>query len=76
MTKIKEVWILEEGAYYSDGGLVVCAAKTKAALLKWIKTNYPNHKRKAIRDGDIYFEHDESSTWLRCEKSDKCPLVG
>lgn len=70
------VWILKEGGYFQERGLVVCAAKTKAAMLRWIKVNYPNHKRIDIRNlGEIYFEGEESQTWLRCEDFDKCPLV-
>jgi hypothetical protein len=71
------VWILEEGEYYSDRGIVVCAAKTKAAMLRWIKSEYPNHRRNtaAKTNGEIYFENDYNQTWLRCERNDKCPLV-
>lgn len=72
-----DVWILEEGAYYSDRGIVVCAAKTKSAMLSWINSEYPNHRRKRAecRSGEIYFENDDERTWLRCEQGDKCPLV-
>lgn len=78
MTKLLgDVWILEEGEYYNDRGIIVCAAKTKAAMLRWIKSEYPEHRRntEAKRAGEIYFENDEERTWLRCERNDKCPLV-
>lgn len=72
-----DVWLLEEGAYYSDGGVVVVAAKTKAAMLLWIKSEYPKHKRKrqGSKSHEIYFENDDERTWLRCQRWDKCPMV-
>ena len=77
ITLLGDVWVLEEGQYFSDRGLVVCAAKTKAAMVRWIKAEYPKHKRK--REGadshEIYFENDDERTWLRCQRYDKCPLV-
>lgn len=77
MRLLGDVWLLEEGAYYSNGGVVVVAAKTKSAMLRWIKAEYPKHKRK--REGseshEIYFENDAERTWLRCQRLDKCPLV-
>ena len=73
--KMNRVWILEEGAYYSDRGLVVVVAKSKAGLLKWIKDNYPNHKRDRRDKNELFFENDNSQTWLKCGDCDRCPII-
>jgi hypothetical protein len=79
MTKHKQsrVWILERGRYYADRGIVVCAAKSKAAMMRWIRSEYPNHNRSggAANPGEIFMENDDDSTWLRCGPMDKCPLI-
>lgn len=77
MRLLGDVWLLEEGAYCSDGGMVVVAAKTKAAILRWIKAEYPKHKRKRAgsESREIFFENDDERTWLRCQMWDKCQLV-
>ena len=68
---LSNVWLVEEGDYYSSGSIVVVTAKTKAAMMRWVKAEYPKHKRKRGSD-EIYWENDDEQTWLRC---DKCPLV-
>lgn len=75
--KPKHVWILEEGRWFNDRGVVVCASKSKAGLIRWIRENYPEHVRKSrsVGVGEIYFENEEDQTWLRCEPVDRCPLV-
>jgi hypothetical protein len=55
----KYVWLLEEGRYYTYGYTVVCVAESKAALVQWVRKNYPKHKKvpEEIHSYELYFEN-------------------
>ena len=73
-----QVYLLEEGSYYNDMGVIVCVAKTKKAMMEWIKAERPDFKRK-IRDyqDEVFYECDAKSRWLNHHPAlHICELVG
>jgi hypothetical protein len=75
--KDRQVWLLEEGAYFSDGGLVVLASETKKAIVRWVKEHYPAFKRCRAqeRSCEMFWQNNESRTWLRLAGWYSCPLL-
>lgn len=68
------VWLLEQGNFHNDRGIVVCVAKSRENLLLWIEDTYPSHKRDRRRSdkGELFFEDEVDRTWLRCRAFDQC----
>ena len=78
-TRMKnQVYLLEEGSYYNDIGVIVCVAKTKKAMMEWIKAERPDFKRN-IRDyqDEVFYECDAKSRWLNHHPAlHVCEFVG
>lgn len=72
---MKTVWLLTEGCYSDDFGIVVCASTTKKKLLSHIKEKYPSFQRIPTKNNEIYLENITTKMWLRCKHNDKCILI-
>jgi len=75
--KTDELRFLENGLFGAEHGIVVAASRTKAGLLRWMRTIYPDAVRKRSQEGpdELYFEDANAREWYRCERVDRCPLV-
>lgn len=71
---MKKVYLLQEGRYYTDRGLVVAASDTKKGLIEWIKQNRPDHERDYGRKRDLFYDNDEKQTFLRHRDTDVVPV--
>lgn len=75
--KPKKVYLLESGAFWSGDGVIVAAARTKAAMLRWIKQTYPTYRRERVLEAprELFYECHEQRAWLRCRHTDRCVLI-
>jgi hypothetical protein len=78
MPKHKIIWLLEEGAYFSERGLVILAASSRRKITSWVKKNRPEYKQvpDPIHGSEIYFTSDADGNWLRCRGSGYCAFIG
>lgn len=68
---VAQLFVLYEGRYYTDSGVVIAVGRSKAALIRWVRQHRPEHKRRRSNESgvpkELYWENDKSHTWLKCD---------
>ena len=73
----KPLLILREGRYYNDMSYPIAVGASQAALIRWVKLNRPGHRRKRREETrhELFFENDETQTYLICNCDMPCVMA-